>query len=218
MLHRANGEERYSAAEIAAFNKLHVLPFNPLKQKVCYEEEAEHTASGLITVCDDTIRERPEHPYASMDFDDLFELAEADPAAAVFASRNAAKVNDRVGMALRAAALSGKPGPILYSAAKDFSSPGIKYTEDNKRTAVEGSVPATVFNRMILESVAQNMGDPRAKPRAWLKYVDDFVKTPSERAEFLEAVDQAARHAMEGMAQIQQEVTGNTQLRELLDA
>ena len=35
---------------------------------------------------------------------------------------------------------------------------------------------------------------------------------------FHDALDQAARHAMEGMAQIQQEVTGNTQLRELLDA
>jgi hypothetical protein len=214
MLHRGNGDEPYSAEEIAAFNKLHVIAFNPLRSKVCHENEYEW---GYMTSCT-PIRERPDHPYASMDYEQLHELAESDAAAAVFASRKAERIEDRLGMALRAAALSGKPGPILATAAKEYVTPLRAYTEDNKIASRRDTVPSTVVGRIILESVAQKMGDPRANPDAWHKHIDDFAKTQDQKEKVLEAINRAARQAMEGMALIQQEVTGSTQVRELLDA
>jgi hypothetical protein len=66
--------------------------------------------------------------------------------------------------------------------------------------------------------VAQEMGDPRANPDAWHKHIDDFAKTQDQKEKVLEAINRAARQAMESMALIQQEVTGSTQVRELLDA
>lgn len=217
MLLRFNVEAEYSPAEIAAFNKLHVIEFNPTTQSICREVESEQAVGGFITICEG-IKERPEHPYARMDYEDLFELAEADAAAAVFASRKAERIEDRMGMALRAAALSGKPGPVLYTAAKEFTTPNSKFDGTDHGRATTRTEPATVISRIILESVAQRMGDPRADPDLWKIYVDDFAKTPEEQEQILKLVQEATRDAMEGMAQIQQEITGSTQVRGLLDA
>jgi hypothetical protein len=217
MLLRFDVEAEYSPAEIAAFNKLHVIEFNPTTQSICSEVESEQAVGGFITICEG-IKERPEHPYASMDYEELFELAEASAAAAVFASRKAERVEDRVGLALRASALSGKPGPVLAVAVKEFTTNQTSHTESNEITAASETVPSTVFSRLILESVAQKMGDPRADPDVWTNYIDDFARTQEEKEQVLKLIQEATRHAMEGMAQIQQEVTGSTQVRELLDA
>jgi hypothetical protein len=217
MLLRVHGTEEYSPEEVAAFNKLHVIAFNPVTHDVCHEKENEYFVDGFATICDD-VKERPDHPYASMDYEQLHELAESDAAAAVFASRKAERIEDRLGMALRAAALSGKPGPILATAAKEYVTPLRAYTEDNKIASRRDTVPSTVVGRIILESVAQKMGDPRANPDAWHKHIDDFAKTQDQKEKVLEAINRAARQAMESMALIQQEVTGSTQVRELLDA
>jgi hypothetical protein len=217
LLLRMHSDEHYPPEVIAAFNKLHVIEFNPVVQVVCHDKLNENFVDGVVTICHD-IKGHPDHPYENFDYEDLLELAETDPAAAVFASRKAEKIEDRMGMALRAAALSGKPGPILATAAKEFTTPGITYDEDNKIASGGGTIPSTVINRMILESIAQRMGDPRAKPKAWTKYIGDFAKTDEEKSQVLELIDKATRHAMEGMALIQQEVTGSTQVRELLDA
>jgi len=217
MLLRANVKVDYSDAEIAAFNKLHVVEFNPTIQSVCNEEISKYTTTGFIEICHG-VRAYPDHPYESMSVDELMDLAEADAAAAVFISKKAETVEERVGFALRAAALSGKPGPVLATAVKEFTSSGITYTDDNKITSGNGTVPKTVITRLILETVAQKMGDPRANPDAWKKYIDDFAKTEEDRNAVLEAIQQSARSAMEHMAETQREITGSTQMRELLDA
>ena len=217
MLLRANVKVDYSDAEIAAFNKLHVVEFNPTIQSVCNEEISKYTTTGFIEICHG-VRAYPDHPYESMSVDELMDLAEADAAAAVFISKKAETVEERVGFALRAAALSGKPGPVLATAVKEFTSSGITYTDDNKITSGNGTVPKTVITRLILETVAQKMGDPRANPDAWKKYIDDFAKTEEDRNAVLEAIQQGARSAMEHMAETQREITGSTQVRELLDA
>jgi hypothetical protein len=217
MLLRANVKVDYSEAEIAAFNKLHVVEFNPTIQSVCNEEISKYTTTGFIEICHG-VRAYPDHPYESMSVDQLMDLAEADAAAAVFISKKAETVEERIGFALRAAALSGKPGPVLATAVKEFTSSGITYTDDNKITSGNGTVPKTVITRLILETVAQKMGDPRANPDAWKKYIDDFAKTEEDRNAVLEAVQKGARSAMEHMAETQREITGSTQMRELLDA
>ena len=217
MLLRANIEVDYSEAEIAAFNKLHVIEFNPTVDSVCNEEIAEHTTTGFITICHG-IKAYPDHPYEGVEVDELIELAEADAAAAVFVSRKAETIKERIGFALRAAALSGKSGPVLATAAKELITPDSQYGGETHGRASDQTVPATVITRLILESVAQKMGDPRANPEAWQKYIDDFAKTEEERNDILDSIQAATRVAMEGMAEIQQQVTGSTQIRELLDA
>ena len=217
MLLRANIKVDYSEAEIAAFNKLHVIEFNPTVDNVCNEEIAEHTTTGFITICHG-IKAYPDHPYESVEVDELIELAEADAAAAVFVSRKAETIKERIGFALRAAALSGKSGPVLATAAKELITPDSQYGGETHGRASDQTVPATVITRLILESVAQKMGDPRANPEAWQKYLDDFAKTEEERNDILDSIQAATRVAMEGMAEIQQQVTGSTQIRELLDA
>ena len=217
MLLRANVKVDYSEAEIAAFNKLHVIEFNPTIQSVCNEEISKYPTTGFIEICHG-VRAYPDHPYESMSVDELMDLAEADAAAAVFISKKAETVEERVGFALRAAALSGKPGPVLATAVKELTSSGITYTDDNKITSGNGTVPKTVITRLILETAAQKMGDPRANPDAWKKYIDDFAKTEEDRNAVLEAIQQGARSAMEHMAETQREITGSTQVRELLDA
>lgn len=62
------------------------------------------------------------------------------------------------------------------------------------------------------------MGDPRANPDAWKKYIDDFAKTEEDRNAVLEVIQKGTRSAMEHMAETQREITGSTQMRELLDA
>lgn len=217
MLLRVHGTEKYSPEEVAAFNKLHVIAFNPVTHDVCHEKENENFVDGFVTICHGA-KERPDHPYASMDYEQLHELAESDAAAAVFASRKAERIEDRLGMALRAAALSGKPGPILATAKKEYITRLRAYTEDNKIASRKKTVPSTVVGRIILESVAQKMGDPRANPDAWHKHIDDFAETQDQKEKVLEAINKATHQAMESMALIQQEVTGSTQVRELLDA
>ena len=217
MLLRFNMEAEYSDREVAAFNKLHVIEFNPTIDSVCHEEESEHAVGGFVTICEG-IKKYPDHPYASLEIEKILELVETDAAAAVFASRKAEKIEDRLGYALRAAALSGKSGPILAAAASNLGTPvdifgGEKHGESAYRT-----VPETVVTRIILETVAHKMGDPRAKPNIWAESVTEFAGNQAIELEVREAIDVAVGQALEGMAKIQQEVTGSTQVRELLDA
>ena len=217
MLLQLKVKAEYSPQEIAAYNKLHVVEFNPITQDVCNEVENENYVTGFVMHCSG-VRTYPDHPYESMSVDELMDLAEADAAAAVFISKKAETVEERIGFALRASALSGKPGPLLATAVKDLGSAGVTYTEDNKITSGNGAVPQTVVTRLILESVAQKMGDPRANPDAWRKYIDDFAKTEEERSAVLASIQEGVRSAMEHMAETQRNITGSSQMQELLNS
>ena len=217
MLLRANVKVDYSEAEIAAFNKLHVIEFNPTIQSVWNEEISKYTTTGFIEICHG-VRAYPDHPYESMSVDELMDLAEADAAAAAFISKKAETVEERIGFALRAAALSGKPGPLMKTAVKDLGTRDSQFGGETHGHAAYETVPKTVFTRLILETVAQKMGDPRANPDSWKKYIDDFAKTEEDRNAVLEAIQNGVRSAMEHMAETQREITGSTQMRELLDA
>ena len=217
MLLQLKVKAEYSPQEIAAYNKLHVIAFNPVTQEVCHEVENENYVTGFVTHCSG-VREYPDHPYESMSVDELMGLAEADAAAAVFISKKAETVEERIGFAFRAAALSGKPGPLLATAVLDLGTRDSQFGGETHGQAADETVPTTVITRLILEIVAQELGDPRANPDEWKKYIDDFAKTEEDRNAVLEAIQEGVRSAMEHMAETQREITGSTQMRELLDA
>ena len=222
MLLQLQVKAEYSPQEIAAYNKLHVIEFNPVNQELCHEVENERYVNEqhfttVATHCSG-VREYPDHPYESMSVDELMDLAEADAAAAAFISKKAETVEERIGFALRAAALSGKPGPLMKTAVKDLGTRDSQFGGETHGHAAYETVPKTVFTRLILETVAQKMGDPRANPDSWKKYIDDFAKTEEDRNAVLETIQKGARSAMEHMAETQREITGSTQVRELLDA
>ena len=81
MLKRADLTEQ----EIQAFNELHILQFNPRDREVC-SQSLDELSSGIVITCK-RYTERGEHPYMSMDLEELADLAYADPWAAIILGR-----------------------------------------------------------------------------------------------------------------------------------
>ena len=148
---------KFTDAEIEAYNRLHVVPFNPVVDEVC-SEFIEDDYGLLGTACK-RVRERGEHPYASVPIDELEELAVSDAAAALFMGQRSADYYEGIGWHLRATALSGKTGPLmkllslgLPAAAKSVS------TEDEEAEFQRHYILGTI------SQLAKLLGDPRANP------------------------------------------------------
>ncbi len=204
--------ESFSDEQIAAYNELHVIPFNPAIGKLCERQpDPQFPGMDLEMARCETIRERPPHPYMALSDDELQVLAETDPAAAeIMGMRVVGDDAERNRWYLRAAALSGKSGPILALANRRYSN-----TLTYKRS-VEGLLePVTdvvaVRYRAVLETIAARMGDPRANPSYWRSLLTPDVGEG-------QAVERDATEIMQQMARIQREVTGSTQMWELIDA
>ena len=200
----------FTDEEIAAYNALHVVAFNPFVDSVCQNVSA--ALGDSATQCQD-FKQRPKHPYADLGRAELYELAETDAVASVFASRKVESLEDKIGFGLRAAALSEKSGPIMSLAAVEFVS-----SHTIGASGTSEPIPNAIVSRMILEGIAKKLGDPRAKPEVWQSYIDEVVDTEEEKLQLLNGVEKAMRAALETMADIQKQVTGSTQVRELLDA
>ena len=218
MLVRWNGEGGFTAEEIAAFNKLHVVPFNPKIAQECGPNQPRQRFDREGSIPDDLIEgctehfAYPEHPYASLSLEDLMSMAETDAVAAVFAARHSDVQEERIGLALHAAALSEKSGPILEMATREFGS---------VETVIDGKDAVSSFDavqRIIFEKVAEILRDPRANPDEWTHYIDGIAVTPEEKQALLEAIDRRAKQVLESMADIQRDLTGSTHIRELIDA
>lgn len=114
----------FTALEIAAFNKLHVVAFNPMVDESCVREssgiEGVGDADGVWEVCT-PIYETEVHPYQSLSIEELNPLATTDAHAAVFASRLATNFVAQLGYSLQAVAFTGKPGPILETLSRSGS-------------------------------------------------------------------------------------------------
>lgn len=207
--------EQFSDEQIAAYNELHVIPFNPAVGKLCESvpDDRFPDRDQEVRRCE-TVRERPPHPYTQLADADLEALAETDPAAAVIRGmRVAGKDEERNRWYLRAAALSGKSGPILALANRRYST-----VQTYKRNA-EGRLVAIddvdgVRYRAVLESIAARMGDPRANPDYWLSVLTGFGGAAAD----LRAVERESLAIMSQMAEIQREITGSTQMWELIHA
>ena len=155
----------FSDEEIAAYNDLHILPFNPVVGSECNEVESQYVPNSFDTVCTNT-RKFPAHPYESLEPEELAELANSDGTAALILAKKTGDADERLKYYLRAAALSDKSGPILTLAEMRFRTfEDLVRDEDKKLKSVPR--PDKLITRLALESVAQKMDDPRAMPDLW---------------------------------------------------
>ena len=155
MLFFASAE--FSDAEIEAYNRLHVLPFNPVVDEVCHDFISDDGESMGIECR--RIREREEHQYASLPMEELQELGYSDALAALFMGERSRDLGESMAWYLRSAALSGKPGPLIKLAKMKL--PVSKRIKGTRGFEPE---PLGFFLRSAVLRVAREMGDPRAKP------------------------------------------------------
>ena len=209
-----------SGEEIAAFNKLHVLPFNAKVGENCVpvqiDVEGVPAEYSVIEGCNSVMR-LPEHPYAGLPLDELINLAETNAEAAVLASRKSDDENLKVSLALRASALAGKSGPLLELATRRYCCPYLA-PENAEAAGIDFSVDEVV-TRIVLEGIAKKLGDPRAEPENWRKIVSDSKHlTQAQTEEILRVAQEAQASAMMNMAEIQTEISGSSQIWELINA
>lgn len=208
------GLGKFSEAEIAAYNQLHVIPFNPEAKQHCRQVVSEYAVGGFGTNCT-TEREHPPHPYEALDSEELSELAEHDAAAAIIFGKRVRDVNQKLNLHLRAAALSGKPGPLLYLAETRYASFTIS-TPKEGGGYTKKHYSEKLIRRLSLEMIASKLKDPRANPNQWRKnlinshFIDDAAKA-------IEASEALTLEWLAQMSDIQRRITGGTQMHELIN-
>jgi hypothetical protein len=210
------GIENFSDAQIAAYNELHVVPFNKAIGKSCEEvldETMSLLAAGSTTTQCKTLRDQPPHPYLDIPLDQLAELALADPAAAnIMGMRIESDDGERKRWYIRASALSGKSGPILELANRRYSSVS-EYKRQAEGLLEEVIVIDALKNRAMLEAVAKKLGDPRANDEYWREKLGQELGVDA-----LGELDAAILGTLNSMAQVQRDITGSTQIQGIIDA
>jgi hypothetical protein len=207
--------EDFSDEQIAAYNELHVIPFNPAVGKLCESiPDPQLPDQDLAFSRCETLRQQQPHPYTQLADSDLETLAETDPVAAeLLGMRVIGDDAARNRWYLRAAALSGKSGPIMALANRRYNATQIyKRNAEGKLVLVEDM--DGVRYRAVLETIAAKMGDPRANPDYWRAVLSRQNGSGTEP----ETVARQALELMEQMARIQRDVTGSTQMWELIHA
>jgi len=141
-------------------------------------------------------------------------LAEYDATAALILGQRMHDANLRLGYYLRAAALSGKSGPIMALAEKRYSSTArIEYIE-GKRVRIP--LTEDLIARLTLETIAERMGDPRANLAKWRKEIENQDGLDIENA--LQRPAAFRKDWLIEMRNIQRSITGSSQLEGMLDA
>jgi hypothetical protein len=205
----------YTQEEIAAFNKLAVVPFNPKVGEKCNTETIREGKPGaFVTESCSPVLERVTHPYEQIAIEELIELAEINPEAAVFVSWKADDPKQRFEFAIRATALSAKPGPIMELANRHYSASDRIGSEPEEINAYANEI----IGRIVLEKVADVLGDPRANPQAHEKYLSDFAQTPEQVQEFLNLITEETQKVLDEMIEIERETTGSTAVWEKVNA
>ena len=207
----------FKPEEIAAYNRLHVIPFNPTVGEECSplllggtEDFPQHTQMNCVPVL-----EREEHHYRNLSLEELFDLVETnnDAEAAAIASQHfQMKEQDRLGLAIRAATLSGKSGPILKVSRSYRPNIGSNPTTE--------SIVETVAQFLVLENIAALMGDPRAKPDnpVSLTSLEEAGLDQDEIKTLREYIKTSADETLRRMGEVQRELTGATSILELTNA
>ena len=165
----------FTATEIAAYNKLHVVPFRPVVSDYCRDNKGA-MIPGETMVCE--LIYETEEPYAGVNDDDLAALAYNDSVAAALMSRRSLEPNERYRWALRAIALSGKSGPALWVAEYNHVSTHYVDPISNEQK------PATreIFARYVLERLAADLDDPRARPNKYEQLLRTAFAEDAEKA------------------------------------
>ena len=213
----------FSPEEIAAYNKLHVVAFNPAIGKDCgpkrlVSSEEFALAYGVpheyVTDFCTMKYERPKHPYTDLTVAELRELVDLnnDAEAAVFASRHSTNAQEQIGFAIQAAALSGKSGPILKASlyVNNFG-----MSEDSSIEEVMGDI-ATV---LIMKKMAALMGDPRVSQDDKDYYL--LVRrglSQEEIQSYKDDLNEIARKNLKALGEMQRDLTGATGILELTNA
>ena len=193
MLFFASAE--FSDAEIEAYNRLHVLPFNPVVDEVCHDFISDDGESTGIECR--RIREREEHQYASLPMEELQELGYSDALAALFMGERSKDLGESMAWYLRSAALSGKPGPLIKLAKMKL--PIKKRIKGTRGFEPE---PLGFFLRSAVLRVAREMGDPRAKP----EISDARLLELGESEERIVQAEHTASKMLSALRRIQAEV------------
>jgi len=202
----------FSDEEIARYNELHILPFNKAVGEECEELPHPNFTDRTYTVCK-TIRQFPEHPYAQLDSEALLELAVDDAVAALMLGRRVRQEQERLAWYLRAAALSGKSGPLMSLAENRYNAVyQLKNVDGELRPVAQ---PDSIAVRIALDTVAEKMGDPRANPARWQQALRTAVADDPEK--YLAHARDLTRQFLESMAQTQREITGSIQIQEIID-
>jgi hypothetical protein len=211
----------FTTEEEEAFNALHVLPLNWITQVECLPD-----SSSCVY-----IYKYPPHPYASIDKGELVELSYADPLAALYLGLRYGEdwteetrpfkyiteegfytsTDERIEHFVRAAALSGKTGPLMRL---------VGVGHEGRGTASDLGVPEPVKKAALLK-IADLLGDPRADWRAEVEERREFSGSHLTEAErdasvdgFLKGVEVYYQYYMNDMNHTQQEVTGSNQILE----
>ena len=193
MLFFASAE--FSDAEIEAYNRLHVLPFNPVVDEVCHDFISDDGESTGIECR--RIREREEHQYASLPMEELQELGYSDALAALFMGERSKDLGESMAWYLRSAALSGKPGPLIKLAKMKL--PVSKRIKGTRGFEPE---PRGFFLKSAVLRVAREMGDPRAKP----EISDARLLELGESEERIVQAEHTASKMLSALRRIQAEV------------
>lgn len=150
-----------------------------------------------------------------MSVDELRELVALnnDAEAAEIASIKASSPDERLDFALRAAALSGKSGPVLLAAREAGW-----FSVDTTRPNAE--VVSDVVNYLALENVAALMGDPRALPRdkASIEVLTNRGISQEQIQNVLKTANEIALQTLKTMGEMQRDMTGATGILELTNA
>ena len=213
MLSRWGDLGGFTEQEVAAFNELHVVPFNQKVDEVCYHHDTGMPGvgdNGIIEACD-AIMEFPEHEYADLPLEKLLALSEADAAASVFASRKAEDMPTKIGMALQAVALSEKSGPLLELIEKEY-----RAVTTSGRPKEE--IANDLFRYLVLEKVADVLGDPRARPARVERFLEDFLGDQGQFQKSLDSIEKAVSETLTQMSEVQRSATGSTHIWELTNA
>jgi hypothetical protein len=169
----------FSDQEIAAYNKLHVIPFRSVLENHCQDPVPAHE---VITDEDGAceIIWSGEEPFSSVGIDDLAEYAYNDAVAAAVMSRRSTDIDDQYIWALRAIALSGKSGPALWLAEHKHDSTITNQYVDGEN--ISAPLYDDILRRYSLERLAFDLKDPRARPDEYAEIIVNSFGTDAEAA------------------------------------
>jgi hypothetical protein len=223
-MEHTTSDPSFTPEEEAAWNELHVIPLNWVDQTEC----------GADGYCIYQMK-YPPHPYETIPQEELSELAYNDPLAAImmgmrFAEDHTAETSllftadsekaeiERIDWFVRAAALSGKTGPLMRLAGEAGKT---RYNANR----FSGGVPEP-GKKTALIMVAQILGDPRANPQEAIDeqakqmgYLKDFAPDQETYEQDVAADHESTKawyqYYMASMDSIQTKITGSTQVSRL---
>ena len=126
------GHGEFSDEEIDAYNDLHILKFNRVVSNDCSLSESPYIPNTFMKYCQ-SARERLDHPYESLELEELVNLAGTNATAVLILGRKSTDTNERLDWYLRATALASKSGPLMALAER-------RYPNQEKMELVDGEV------------------------------------------------------------------------------